>query len=164
MAGSSGGCTFTEPNRESIGLVAGFGVEGEVHAGAMVKHRFRMRQDPSQPNPRQVHLIHDELFDEVAAAGFEGAAGHLGEHVTIRGVDLLRLPVGARLHLRDEAVVEVTGLRDPCTRISDFREGLLKRVAGRDSDGTVRLRSGIMSVVLIGGVVRPGDPVRGELP
>lgn len=161
---SNGTYSFTKPNRESIILLAGLGVEGDVHAGATVKHRFRMEKDPSQPNLRQVHLIHEELFDEVRRAGFEVAAGELGENVTTRGIDLLGLPTGTLLRLGDEAVVEVTGLRNPCAQIDNFQKGLMKQVVGRDSDGNVRFKSGVMSVVLSGGVVRPGDPVVVELP
>jgi MOSC domain-containing protein YiiM len=161
---SSGTYTFTKPNRDSITLIAGLGVEGDVHAGTTVKHRFRMEKDPSQPNLRQVHLLHEELFEEVRAAGFEVAAGELGENVTTRGIDLLGLPVGTRLRLGARAVVEVTGLRNPCAQIDAFRKGLLKQVVGRNADGRPAFRSGIMSIVLTGGVVRPGDPVTVELP
>ncbi|NED11457.1 MOSC domain-containing protein [Streptomyces sp. SID9124] len=156
--------TFTKPNRDSVTLLAGLGVEGDVHAGVTVKHRSRVAQDPTQPNLRQVHLIHEELFDEVRAAGFEVAPGELGENVTTRGIDLLALPVGTRLHLGDEAVVEVTGLRNPCLQIDDFRAGLLKQVVGRDEVGNIVRKAGIMSVVVTGGVVGPGDRVTVELP
>ncbi|MFD9194293.1 MOSC domain-containing protein [Streptomyces phaeochromogenes] len=161
---SSGEYSFSKPNRDGITLLAGLGVEGDVHAGVTVKHRFRMEKDPSQVNLRQVHLIHEELFDEVREAGFEVAAGQLGENVTTRGIDLLGLPTGTRLRVGDEAVVEVTGLRNPCAQIDGFQKGLMKQVVGRDEDGTVRFRAGIMSVVVTGGVVRPGDPVEVELP
>ncbi|MFI1166835.1 MOSC domain-containing protein [Streptomyces sp. NPDC020801] len=161
---SNGAYSFSKPNRESIRLLAGLGVEGDVHAGVTVKHRFRMRKDPTQPNLRQVHLIHEELFEEVRRAGFEVAAGQLGENVTTRGLDLLGLPRGTLLRLGDEAVVEVTGLRNPCAQIDGFQQGLMKQVIGRDEDGRARFRSGIMSVVVAGGVVRPGDPVGVELP
>ncbi|WP_406487780.1 MOSC domain-containing protein [Streptomyces phaeochromogenes] len=161
---SSGEYSFSKPNRDGITLLARLGVEGDVHAGVTVKHRFRMEKDPSQVNLRQVHLIHEELFDEVREAGFEVAAGQLGENVTTRGIDLLGLPTGTLLRFGDEAVVEVTGLRNPCAQIDGFRKGLMKQVVGRDEDGTVRFRAGIMSVVVTGGVVRPGDPVEVELP
>ncbi|MFJ1971722.1 MOSC domain-containing protein [Streptomyces sp. NPDC087903] len=161
---SNGTYSFTKPNRESIMLLAGLGVEGDVHAGTTVKHRFRMRRDPSQPNLRQVHLIHEELFDEVRGAGFEVAAGQLGENVTTRGIDLLGLPAGTLLRLGAEAVVEVTGLRNPCAQIDTLGKGLMREMVGRDEDGTARFRSGIMSVVVTGGTVRPGDPVEVLLP
>ncbi|MER6135785.1 MOSC domain-containing protein [Streptomyces sp. NPDC001815] len=161
---SNGTYAFTKPNRGSITLLAGLGVEGDVHAGTTVKHRFRMAKDPSQPNLRQVHLIHEELFDEVREAGFEVAAGELGENVTTRNLDLLGLPAGTLLRLGDEAVVQVTGLRNPCAQIDGFQKGLMKQVVGRDGDGKPRFRAGIMSVVVTGGVVRPGDPVEVELP
>lgn len=161
---SNGVYSFTKPNRESITLLAGLGVQGDVHSGTTVKHRSRMRRDPSQPNLRQVHLIHEELFDEVRTAGYEVAAGQLGENVTTRGIDLLGLPTGTLLRLGDEAVVEVTGLRNPCPQIDGFDQGLLKQMVGRNEDGTTWRRAGIMSVVLTGGVVRPGDPVAVELP
>ncbi|MCZ4516182.1 MOSC domain-containing protein [Streptomyces sp. ActVer] len=161
---SSGEYSFSKPNRDGITLLAGLGVEGDVHSGVTVKHRFRMEKDPSQVNLRQVHLIHEELFDEVREAGFEVAAGQLGENVTTRGIDLLGLPTGTRLRVGDEAVVEVTGLRNPCAQIDGFQKGLMKQVVGRGEDGSVRFRAGIMSVVVTGGVVRPGDPVEVELP
>lgn len=161
---SNGTYSFSKPNRESITLLAGFGVEGDVHGGATVKHRFRMRKDPSQPNLRQVHLIHEELFEDVRRAGFEVTAGELGENVTTRGVDLLALPRGTRLRLGETAVVEVTGLRNPCTQIDGFRKGLMKQVVSRDENGRPRFLSGIMSVVVTGGVVRPGDTVGIDLP
>ncbi|NEC08741.1 MOSC domain-containing protein [Streptomyces sp. SID7909] len=155
---------FTKPNRDSVTLLAGLGVEGDVHAGVTVKHRSRVAQDPTQPNLRQVHLIHEELFEEVRALGFEVAPGAIGENITTRGIDLLSLPVGTLLHLGEEAVVEVTGLRNPCMQIEDFQGGLLKQVVGRDEAGNIVRKAGIMSVVTAGGVVRPGDPVRIELP
>ncbi|MFC8673598.1 MOSC domain-containing protein [Streptomyces griseorubiginosus] len=161
---SNGTYSFSKPNRESITLLAGFGVEGDVHGGATVKHRFRMRKDPSQPNLRQVHLIHEELFEDVRRAGFEVAAGELGENVTTRGVDLLMLPRGTRLRLGETAVVEVTGLRNPCAQIDGFRKGLMKQVVDRDENGRPRFLSGIMGVVVTGGVVRPGDAVEIDLP
>lgn len=156
--------SFTKPNRDSVTLLAGLGVEGDVHAGVTVKHRSRVAQDPTVPNLRQVHLIHAELFDEVLGAGFEVAPGALGENITTRGIDLLGLPTGTRLHLGAEAVVEVTGLRNPCAQIDNYRHGLLKQVLGRDEDGQIVRKAGIMSVVLTGGEVRPGDPIRVELP
>jgi MOSC domain-containing protein YiiM len=156
--------SFTKPNRDSITLLAGLGVEGDVHAGVTVKHRSRVAKDPTQPNLRQVHLMHEELFAEVGEEGFTVAPGELGENITTRGIDLLGLPVGTLLRIGDEAVVEVTGLRNPCVQIDDFQDGLLKQVAGRDAEGNIVRKAGIMSIVKNGGVVRPGDTITAELP
>lgn len=156
--------TFSKTNRTGITLLAGLGVEGDAHAGVTVKHRSRVARDPSQPNLRQVHLLHAELFAEVAEAGFTVTPGRLGENVTTRGVDLLGLPVGTLLHLGAEAVVEVTGLRNPCGQIDAFQDGLLQQVVGRDESGGIVRKSGIMGVVKRGGVVRPGDGIDVELP
>ncbi|WP_206317155.1 MOSC domain-containing protein [Streptomyces composti] len=161
---SNGEYSFTKPTRESITLLAGLGVEGDVHEGTTVKHRSRVAQDPTRPNLRQVHLIHEELFEEVARAGFEVRPGDLGENITTRGLDLLGLPTGTLLHIGAEAVVEVTGLRNPCVQIDAFQEGLLKQVVGRDEDGNLVRKAGIMSVVRRGGVVRPGDTITVKLP
>ncbi|THC54035.1 MOSC domain-containing protein [Streptomyces sp. A1499] len=161
---SNGTYSFTKPNRESVTLLAGLGVEGDVHAGEKVKHRFRVRQGPDQPNLRQVHLMHEELFDELAADGYAVAPGELGENITTRGLDLLGLPTGARLHLGADAVVEITGLRNPCRQIDAFCAGLMKKVVGRDASGAVAHKAGVMSVVLHGGEVRPGDAVEVVLP
>lgn len=156
--------SFTKPNRESITLLAGLGVEGDVHAGVTVKHRSRVAQDPNQPNLRQVHLIHEELFTEVGATGFRVAPGELGENITTRGIDLLSLPVGTLLRIGAQAVVEVTGLRNPCLQIDNFQDGLLKQVVGRDDLGNIVRKAGIMSIVAEGGLVRPGDMIKVELP
>lgn len=161
---SSDGHTFSKESRDSVTLLAGLGVEGDAHAGETVKHRSRVAQDPTQPNLRQVHLIHEELFTELADAGFTVSPGELGENLTTRGIDLLALPTGTRLRIGDDAVVEVTGLRNPCLQIDAFQEGLLKQVVGRDTTGAVVRKAGVMSVVRRGGVVRPGDTVAAELP
>ena len=155
---------FSKPVVAEIVLVEGRGVEGDAHSGETVQHRSRVRRDPTQPNLRQVHLVHAELFDEVAAAGHEVRPGDLGENVTTRGVDLLGLPTGTLLHLGTTAVVELTGLRNPCLQIDGFDEGLLRLVVGRDADGEVVRRAGVMGVVRAGGAVRPGDDLSVELP
>jgi MOSC domain-containing protein YiiM len=155
---------FSKPVAASITLLAGLGVEGDAHCGATVKHRSRVARDPTQPNLRQVHLIHAELLDELAEAGFAVAPGDLGENVTTRGIDLLGLPRGARLHLGAEAIVEVTGLRNPCWQIDAFRQGLLPAVLGRDDQGEVIRKTGVMAVVIAGGSVAPGDAIRVVLP
>jgi MOSC domain-containing protein YiiM len=149
---------------ESVRLLAGLGVKGDAHAGETVKHRSRVAADPTQPNLRQVHLIHAELHDELRVAGFDVTPGQMGENVTTRGVDLLGLPVGTQLRLGADAVVEVTGLRNPCSQIDAFRPGLLAAVLGRDAAGQLVRKSGVMGVVLAGGVVRLGDAIVLKLP
>ncbi|MGW6396068.1 MOSC domain-containing protein [Streptomyces sp. NPDC055103] len=161
---SNGEYTFTKPNRDSITLLAGLGVEGDVHAGVTVKHRSRVAQDPTRPNLRKVHLIHEELFAELGAAGFKVMPGDLGENITTSGIELLGLPVGTLLRIGDDAVLEVTGLRNPCLQIDNFQDGLLKQVVGRDGAGNIVRKAGIMSVVQQGGTVRPGDTIEARLP
>lgn len=155
---------FSKPVVDAVTLVEGWGIEGDAHAGTTVQHRSRVARDPSQPNLRQVHLLHAEVFDEVAEAGYHLEPGQMGENVTTRGVDLLGLPTGTVLHLGDQARVRLTGLRNPCQQINDFDPGLLRQVLGRADDGSVERKGGVMSVVEAGGVVRPGDAVRIELP
>ncbi|HET9210819.1 MAG TPA: MOSC domain-containing protein [Thermoanaerobaculia bacterium] len=156
--------TFSKPNQEGIRLLTGLGVEGDAHMGETVKHRSRMARDPTQPNLRQVHLIHAELHDDLREAGFEVSAGEMGENVTTRGLDLLGLPTGTRLHLGETAVVEVTGLRNPCAQLDHFQTGLMSAVLGRDDHGNLIRKSGIMGIVLNDGEVRPGDAIRVQLP
>ena len=145
-------------------MIAGLGVEGDAHLGATVQHRSRVKKDPTVPNLRQVHLIHSELFDELRAAGFTVAPGDLGENITTRGVSLLDFPVGTRLNLGDSAIVELTGLRNPCHQIDDFQPGLMAAVLGRDATGGLVRKSGVMSIVIAGGEVEPGDAITVELP
>lgn len=149
---------------DAIELVAGSGVAGDAHQGVTVQHRSRVAQDPTQPNLRQVHLLHAELHDELRERGFELAPCEMGENVTTRGVDLLGLPVGARLRLGSTAVVELTGLRNPCAQLDGLRAGLLDAVLDRAPDGGLVRKSGVMGIVLEGGAVRAGDPIHVELP
>lgn len=153
-----------KPKRDAIRLLAGLGVEGDAHLGKTVQHRSRADRDPSLPNLRQVHLIGAELHDELRAAGFAVAAGEMGENVTTRGVDLLELPVGARLALGDAALVEVTGLRSPCSQLDGIQPGLMAATLAHDESGGLIRRAGVMAVVIAGGAVGPGDAVRCELP
>ncbi|GGK35013.1 MOSC domain-containing protein [Nocardia camponoti] len=150
---------FSKQVRSSIRLLAGLGVEGDAHAGVTVRHRSRVAQDPTQPNYRQVHLIATELFDDLAAHGFSLAPGMLGENITTRGIDLLALSAGTRLRIGPDAIVEVTGLRNPCGQIENFRTGLLKQVVGRDDSGELVRRAGVMGIVVAGGVVRAGTAI-----
>jgi MOSC domain-containing protein YiiM len=147
-----------------ITIVTGLGVKGEAHLGKTVKHRSRVAVDPSQPNLRQVHLMHAELFDELRDKGFKVGPGDLGENIVTQGLDLLSLPRGALLRLGSEATVEVTGLRNPCKQIDAFMPGLLKAVVDRDDEGRLIRKTGVMTVVRSGGTVRPGDVITVDLP
>jgi MOSC domain-containing protein YiiM len=156
--------TLVKANQDSIRLLPGLGVDGDAHQGATVKHRSRVARDPSHPNLRQVHLIHAELREELRAAGFSVSAGQMGENITTHGVALLGLPAGARLCFGDAAVVEITGLRNPCAQLDRIQSGLMAATLGRDEHGNLVRKAGIMGVVITGGEVRPGDPIRVELP
>lgn len=156
--------TFSKSNQDRIQLLSGLGVEGDAHLGQTIKHRSRVALDPTQPNLRQVHLIHAELHDELQAAGFSVSAGQMGENITTRGIDLLSLPTGTRLHLGDLAIVELTGLRNPCAQLDRFQPGLMAAVLDRDEQGKVIRKSGVMSIVVADGEVRPGDLIQVELP
>jgi MOSC domain-containing protein YiiM len=155
---------FSKTPSLSIRLLTGLGVDGDAHMGETVKHRSRVRKDPTRPNLRQVHLMHAELFDELRVKGFAVQPADLGENVTTSGIDLLALPAGTRLHLGATAVVEVTGLRNPCVQIDGFQKGLMAATLDRDADGNLIRKAGVMSIVLADGDVRPGDAVRVELP
>jgi MOSC domain-containing protein YiiM len=155
---------FSKLAVDEIMLISGWGVEGDAHAGTTVQHRSRVARDPSQPNLRQVHLIHAELFDEVAMAGYRVEPGQLGENVTTRGINLLRLPRGTLLHLGEQAVVRLTGLRNPCRQINEFELGLLRQVLGRSGDGSTERKGGVMAVVLVGGAVRANQRIRVQRP
>ena len=156
--------SFTKPTVERIRLLEGLGVEGDAHRGTTVKHRSRVRRDPTQPNLRQVHLIHGELHDELRARGFAVAPGDMGENVTTRGLDLLALPAGTRLRLGSAATIEITGLRNPCHQLDDFIPGLMAATLDRDTEGNLIRKAGVMATVITGGEVRPGDPIAVELP
>ena len=156
--------TFSKANRPVIRLLAGLGVEGDAHCGVTVKHRSRLAQYPNQPNLRQVHLIHAELHDELNSAGFLISPGQMGENITTRGIDLLALPTGTRLHIGAAAIVEVTGMRNPCPQLDRFQPGLMAAVLGRDEEGEVVRKAGIMGIVQRSGEISVGNSIEVELP
>jgi MOSC domain-containing protein YiiM len=155
---------MSKPAHETIRLLAGLGVEGDAHLGTNDQHRYHMKRDPTRPNLRQVHLIHAELHEELLGAGFALAPGDMGENITTSGIDLLGLPSGTRLRLGDAAIIEVTGLRNPCHQLNGVRPGLMAATLGRDAEGNLIRKAGVMAVVIEGGTVRAGDAIGIELP
>ena len=155
---------FSKDRVGSVLLVEGLGIDGDAHSGSTVQHVFRKKSHPTEPNLRQVHLIQAELFDELEQDGFQVRPGDLGENITTRGIDLLNLPEGTLLRIGPDAVVQVTGLRNPCRQIDRFQTGLLKAVLPRDSAGKVVRKTGVMGIVLNGGQVRTDDGIRIEVP
>ncbi len=156
---------FSKTNQDSISLIAGIGVEGDTHAGETVQHRSRIAQDPSQPNLRQVHLIHSELHDELRAVGFAiTTPGQMGENITTHGIDLLSLPVNTRLRIGKSVAIKVTGLRNPCKQLNQLQPGLMAAVLDHDQHGNLIRKASIMGVVVTGGEVFPNDEIRVEMP
>ena len=156
--------TFNKQPADAVTLIAGIGVSGDAHAGSTVKHRSRVAADPTKPNLRQVHLLHSELLDDLASRGLDVNPGDLGENVTTSGVDLLNLPTGTTLAIGADAILSLTGLRNPCRQIEAFHTGLQSQVLGRNEDGSLARLAGVMAVVIRGGAVSPGDPIRWTLP
>ncbi|MFD2371434.1 MOSC domain-containing protein [Brevibacillus sp. GCM10020057] len=156
--------TFSKTNTDVIQLLAGRGVEGDAHMGETVKHRSRVAQDPTQPNLRQVHLIHSELFAQLKQAGFHVSPGQIGENITTRNLSLLDLPTGTLLRIGPSAVVEITGLRNPCQQLNQFQDGLMQALIDRDEDGRLIRKAGVMGIVLASGPVRAGDSIEVVLP
>lgn len=161
---SDKGHNFSKPVQPSITLLKGLGVEGDAHVGKTVQHLSDKRRDPTAPNLRQVHLMHTELFDELAAQNMDVNAGDMGENIVTQGLDILGLPTGAVLTFSSGAQIEVTGLRSPCKKLNTLYDGLLKAVAMKTANGKVAVKSGIMAIVLTGGEIKAGDNIRVSLP
>ncbi len=156
--------TFSKKPEERILLLPGLGVEGDAHMGSKVQHRSRVAKDPNQPNLRQVHLIQSELFYDLRKLGYEVRCGQMGENITTSGIDLLGLPAGSHLHIGSNAIVEITGLRNPCAQLDQFQDGLMSAVLDRDQKGNIVRKAGVMAIVLAGGEVCPGDGITVRLP
>ncbi len=156
--------SMSKPNQKEIVLIAGIGVERDAHAGVTVQHRSRVASDPTQPNLRQVHLIHSELHEELRTKGFDIAAGQMGENITTEGVDLLGLPTGTVLRVGSSVAIQITGLRNPCSQLESIQRGLMKAVLDRDEQGNLIRKAGVMGIVLTGGTVRPNDAIHVKLP
>ncbi len=156
--------SFSKPVAAAIEIEAGLGVRGDAHAGALVRHRYLVRKNPKAPNLAQVHLLQSELFTELTAKGIALTPGELGENITTTGLDLLNLPLDTLLHLGPQAVVKITGLRQPCTQMDDLRPGLMTACLGKHPDGKKQRKAGVMALALSSGLVRPGDTIAIELP
>lgn len=156
--------TMSKPTQESIYLLEGLGVQGDAHCGETVKHRSRVAQDPNQPNLRQVHLLHAELFDELAGKGFIVSPGQMGENITTHNIELLALPKNTILTIGASARIQVTGLRNPCSQLDGIQPGLMKAVLDKDEHGEPLRKAGIMGVVLTSGQVKAGDPITVDYP
>lgn len=161
---SSPSHAFSKTTSSKITLLAGLGVAGDAHCGATVKHRSRVAQNPNQPNLRQVHLVHSELFEELAVQGFTVAPGQIGENITTQGLNLLGLPMDTELHLGPSAIVKLTGLRNPCAQLDHFQSGLKSALLGQKPGGTLVRKAGVMGIVIAGGNVAPNDAIIVKLP
>ncbi len=156
--------TFSKKPADAIFLIKGEGVEGDAHRGVTVKHRSRVEVDPTQPNLRQVHLIHNELINELQAKGFDVKPATMGENITTLGIDILALPRDTILQIGPEARLKVTGLRNPCNQLDHYQKGLTAAVLDRDEQGRLVRKAGIMAIVLQSGIVRKGDTIEVHLP
>ena len=161
---SDSGHNFSKITKPVITLIAGFGVEGDAHAGKTVQHLWDKERTPEAPNLRQVHLVHEEIFEELAEQGFTVVPGDIGENIVTRGVDLLSLPLGTKLEFPSGAVIELTGLRDPCKKLNKIQEGLIHKFVYKNNEGRRGVKSGVMSIVLKGGDIRPDDSIKIILP
>jgi len=157
---SDSGHNFSKPVKPVINLIAGFGVEGDAHAGKTVQHLWDKKKTPNAPNLRQVHLVHEEIFAELAEQGFTVTSGDIGENIVTRGIDLLNLPLGTKLEFQSGALIELTGLRDPCSKLNKVQDGLIHKFVFKNDEGKRAVKSGVMSIVLTGGEIRPDDTIK----
>lgn len=158
------GHKFSKVVHDSIRLLEGLGVEGDAHCGTTVKHQSRVQADPTHPNLRQVHLIHLELIQELRNSGFKVGPGIMGENILTEGIDILSLPKNTILNIGTDASIKVTGLRNPCAQLGDYQKGLTSAVLDKDESGALIRKSGIMAIVLKGGIVKKDDLISIELP
>ncbi|SRR6266446_5986019 len=147
-----------KPVVDAVHLIENWGVEGDYHAGSLVRHRYLAKKDPTRPNMRQVLLMDAAVFAELAQNDIHIGPGMMGENITIEGMAMMQLAVGTRLAI-GSAIVEVTERRSPCYQLNGIDPRLLKAVA-RKQDGQAIFKAGIMAQILQGGWVRAGDLVK----
>jgi MOSC domain-containing protein YiiM len=118
-------------------LLVNWGLQGDAHAG-----RWH----------RQVSLLGDESYEKARRTwGLDVSHGDFAENLATRGIDLKTLPVGTRLQIGADALIEITQIGKKC------HEGCeIKTLTGK----CVFPEEGIFGRVLRMGVVRPGDPIR----
>ncbi len=147
-----------KPVVDAVHLIENCGVEGDYHAGSLVRHRYLMKKDPARPNLRQVLLVDAAVYAELASQDIHIGPGMMGENITIEGVAIMDLVEGTRLII-GSAVVEVIERRNPCYQLNGIDPRLLKAVV-RKQDGQMIFKAGMMTRILQGGWVRAGDLVK----
>jgi MOSC domain-containing protein YiiM len=146
-----------KPVVDEVTLIEDWGIEGDYHAGKLVRHRYLAKKDPTQPNVRQVLLIDTQILAELQQEGIDISSGMLGDNITVTGLNVMSIPLGAWLEV-GEALLEVTEVRIPCSQLNGMDKRLLKASVIKE-EGKKRFRAGIMARVLKGGRVRDGDPI-----
>lgn len=153
-------CKKSEPKLpkfpvEEIHLIENHGVEGDYHAGEFIRHRYLARKDPTRPNHRQVLITDTSIYQTLANQGFQIDHGMLGENIVMEGVNVMVLPIGSKLTI-NEAILEITEIREPCYQLNDMHPGLQDAVMP-DRNNEKTWNAGMMAIVLQGGSVKPGD-------
>ena len=119
-------------------LLENFGLAGDGHGGDW---------------HRQVSLLALESIAKMRAAGLTVGPGDFAENLTTGGIELNILPIGTRLRVGDEALLEVTQIGKVChTRCAIYHQ----------AGDCVMPKEGIFARVLQGGPVRSGDVLRVE--
>lgn len=161
---SSPSHSLKKETTSSLEIIKGLGVKGDAHMGAKIKHVYRVRKDPNEPNLRQVHIIHAELFDELKTKDFDISFGEMGENITCSGLDILSLPTDTELQMGVSTRLKVTGLRNPCAQLDSIKKGLMKACLDRNQSGEMIPKVGIMTIVLEGGIINQGDEIKVVFP
>ncbi|MGD8253331.1 MAG: MOSC domain-containing protein [Syntrophobacterales bacterium] len=112
------------------------GLDGDAHAGDW---------------HRQVSLLAMESIDKIREKGLEVSPGDFAENITTSGLEIWELPMGTRLAVGSEALLEVTQIGKEChDRCAIFHQ----------VGDCVMPREGVFTRVVRGGTIRPGDEVR----
>lgn len=116
-------------------LIPDFGIENDAHAGAEI---------------RQVSLLADESIQKMKAKGLNVTYGDFAENLTTEGIDLPSLPIGAKLKVGTDIMLEVTQIGKVCHN----RCNIFYTVGD-----CVMPREGIFVKVLTGGEIKVGDEI-----
>jgi len=118
------------------GVITDNGLEGDAHAGNW---------------HRQISLLAEESIDKMKGKGLDIHFGDFAENITTRGVDLLTLPLGQRIGIGENVVLEVTQIGKICHSGCE-----IQKIVG----DCVMPKEGIFTKVISGGEIKAGDIVK----
>lgn len=125
----------------------------KVISEALIRENYGLVDDAHADSGthRQVSLLAMESIAKMQRLGLDVGYGDFAENITSEGIDLVSLPIGTRLLIGDETILEITQIGKECH---------IKCAIYRQVGQCIMPEEGVFARVIQGGVVKAGDAIR----